>query len=113
MKKPGVDRMFKAFADETRLRILHLLSSGELCVCDIMMIVKAPQPKISRHLAYLKSAGLVIDRKEEQWKYYSLSPARSQFQRDLLHCLNSCFTEVQTLQKDSAKLKELRRKGCC
>ena len=51
-----VDRMFRAFSDRTRLRILHLLRGGELCVCDLVAVIDVPQPKISRHLAYLRRA---------------------------------------------------------
>ena len=56
---PSVDRIFRAFSDRTRLRILNLLSAGELCVCDIVRVLDLPQPKVSRHLAYLRRAGLV------------------------------------------------------
>ena len=55
-----VDVMFRAFSDRTRLRILHMLRGGELCVCDIVAVLGVPQPKASRHLAYLRKAGLVM-----------------------------------------------------
>ncbi|HEX9779019.1 MAG TPA: metalloregulator ArsR/SmtB family transcription factor, partial [Geopsychrobacteraceae bacterium] len=55
-------RLFKALSDETRLRILALLQAGELCVCDLMAILDLPQSTVSRHLAYLRNAGLVDDR---------------------------------------------------
>ena len=64
--------VLKALSDETRLRILNLLYESELCVCDIMEILKISQAKASRHLIYLKNAGLVKDRKQAQWAYYSL-----------------------------------------
>ena len=54
-----VDRMFRALSDRTRLRILHLLLPGELCVCHLVDVLDLPQPKVSRHLAYLRRAGLV------------------------------------------------------
>ncbi len=56
---PATDLLFRAFADRTRLRILHMLANGELCVCDIVGVLEVPQPKTSRHLAYLRRAGLV------------------------------------------------------
>jgi ArsR family transcriptional regulator, arsenate/arsenite/antimonite-responsive transcriptional repressor len=62
----------KALSDETRLRILNLLYEKELCVCDIMETLQISQAKTSRHLIYLKNAGLVKDRKYAQWSYYSL-----------------------------------------
>jgi len=65
--------VLKALSDETRLRILNLLYEKELCVCDIMETLQISQAKASRHLIYLKNAGLVKDRKYAQWAYYSLS----------------------------------------
>jgi DNA-binding transcriptional ArsR family regulator len=66
--------MFSAFADQTRPRILHLLTHGKLCVCDIHDTLKLPQSKVSRHLAYLRESGLARVRKEGLWKHYSLAP---------------------------------------
>ncbi len=67
--------LFKALSDETRLRILNLLTARELCVCDITETLKEEQPKISRHLQVLRSAGVVTERKAAQWRYYSLAQA--------------------------------------
>ena len=66
-------KALKALSDETRLRILNLLYEKELCVCDIMETLQISQAKTSRHLIYLKNAGLVKDRKHAQWAYYSMS----------------------------------------
>lgn len=63
---------FKALSDETRLRILALLTRGELCVCDLMAVLRLPQSTVSRHLAYLRNAGLISDRREGVWMYYRL-----------------------------------------
>jgi ArsR family transcriptional regulator len=101
--------MFKAFADETRLRILHLLTRGELCVCDIHDTLKLPQTRVSRHLAYLRAASLVRVRKEGLWKHYSLAPAQGKFQKSLIRCLKGCFDEVDVLQRDLAALKQKKR----
>ena len=65
-------RLFKALADKTRLRILALLLNGELCVCDIIAALDLPQSTISRHLAYLRNAGWVRDRRQGAWVYYQL-----------------------------------------
>lgn len=76
--------VLKALSDETRLRIISLLYQQELCVCDIMEILKISQAKTSRHLIYLKNAGLVKDRKYAQWAYYSLIRERQMSFIDLL-----------------------------
>lgn len=102
--KPGVDVMFRAFSDRTRLRILHLLLPGELCVCDLVRVLGSPQPTVSRHLAYLRKAGLVTARKEGLWMYYELAPARDAFHAKLMECLSTCFQQVPELAKDKKKL---------
>jgi ArsR family transcriptional regulator len=107
-----IDMMFKAFADPTRLRILHLLSRGELCVCDIVDTLNLPQSKISRHLAYLKNSGLIQDRKDGLWRHYRLTRAEGKFHRNLVRCLKTCFEEVSALKRD---MKALRKTidNCC
>jgi len=68
-------QLFKILSDETRLAIILLLrEAGELCVCDICAATSESQPKISRHMAILRDAGLVLDRREGKWVYYRLSP---------------------------------------
>lgn len=64
--------ILKALSDETRLRIVNLLYEKELCVCNVMETLQISQTKASRHLIYLKNAGLVKDRKHAQWAYYSM-----------------------------------------
>ena len=107
-----VDRMFRAFSDRTRLRILHLLKGGELCVCDLVRVLDVPQPKVSRHLAYLRKAGLVTARKDKNWSYYTLAPAVTGFHKRLLACLAYCFQDVPELGEDSARLRS-GGTGCC
>ncbi len=104
----SVDLMFRAFSDRTRLRILHLLRHGELCVCDLVAVLDVPQPKASRHLAYLRRAQLVEARKEGLWMHYSLAPPRSKFHRKLLDCLSCCLADVPDLAKDDARLARCR-----
>ncbi len=108
-----VDAMFRAFSDRTRLRILHILRGGELCVGDIVESLRAPQPRISRHLAYLRKAHLVVVRKSGLWSHYSLAPAKTPFHRKLLECLGKCFTEVPELQADQARAAKIRASGGC
>lgn len=112
-----VDLIFRAVADRTRLRILSLLSDREeICVCDLMAVLKVPQAKVSRHLAYLRKAGLVAGRKDEQWMHYRLLPAKGVFHKKLLECLSSCMDEVSTLKADRERLGKCcssRQVSCC
>ena len=110
-----VDSLFRAFSDRTRLRILNLLGGGELCVCDLIRVLGVPQAKVSRHLAYLRRAGLVRVRKEGLWHHYSLAEATGAFHAKLLECLECCFAEVPELAKDLKRLgrKGRVRDGCC
>ncbi|MBA3641833.1 MAG: winged helix-turn-helix transcriptional regulator [Acidobacteria bacterium] len=108
-----VDKMFRAFSDRTRLRILHLLQDGEMCVCDLQAILAVPQAKVSRHLAYLRKSGLVKARKEGLWMYYTLAPARNGFHEKLLDCLGSCFGSVPELAKDAEKRRMKKASGRC
>ena len=109
----GADLKFRAFSDETRLRILHLLQSGELCVGDVVEIIDVPQPTASRHLAYLRKAELVVTRKDGLWTYYSLSPAKTAFHQKLLECLANCFEEVDALRADQVRAQKVRKAGGC
>jgi ArsR family transcriptional regulator len=107
--------MFRAFSDRTRLRLLHLLRDGELCVCDLVDTLQVPQPKVSRHLAYLRRAGLVVARKDGLWMHYRLAPTRGVFHQKLLECLANCFHDVPELAKDRAALRKCcgSRGACC
>lgn len=75
MDKPS--EVLKALSDETRLRILNILYEKELCVCDIMESLQISQAKASRHLIYMKNAGLLKDRRNAQWVYYSVIKGES------------------------------------
>ena len=108
-----VERMFRAFSDRTRLRILHLLLPGELCVCHIVDVLDLSQPKVSRHLAYLRRAGLVLVRKEGLWSYYRLAAAKSDLHEQLLACVGSCRSEVSEMAQDAELLKKSIRSRCC
>src|SRR5215469_6346492 len=89
-----VDLMFRAFAERTRLRILCLLRGGEMCVADLVAVLRLEQPSVSRHLAYLRKARLAAVRKDGLWKYYSLATASTSFRQKLLECLACCCQEV-------------------
>ena len=108
-----LDVMFRAVCDRTRVRILNVLRNGELCVGDIVQIIQVPQPRASRHLAYLKKAGLVLARREGLWIHYSLAPVRSEFHRKLLDCVITCFQEVPEIREDEARAKGLKSSARC
>jgi ArsR family transcriptional regulator len=107
------DRLFRAFSDRTRLRILHLLRRKEVCVGDLVKVLRVPQPTASRHLAYLRRSGLVQVRRDGLWAYYSLAPTEGRFHRVLLDCLGACFQEVPELERDAKRLAQVKRAGGC
>lgn len=107
------DRMFRALADRTRLRILCLLRNGELCVSDLISILKLPQAGASHHLNYLRRAGLVETRKAGLWNFYRLRPPTSPFHAKLLECLEQCFTSVHGLAADRDRAAKLKASGGC
>ncbi|WP_417745868.1 ArsR/SmtB family transcription factor [Rosistilla oblonga] len=108
-----INTVFRAFADSTRLRILHLLVDDEICVGNLVEILQLPQPTVSRHLAYLRKANLVDVRKDGLWSHYSLAPAQSCFQQKLYDCLSDCFDDVPELQQDTRRAKQLKAEGGC
>jgi len=107
----GLESLLKALADRTRLRILGLLASGEVCVCHIHDSLRIPQPKASRHLAYLRRAGLVETRRNGLWVYYRLAeiddPLRAVVQQAVRHALG----HVQEVARDLERLE--KETGCC
>jgi ArsR family transcriptional regulator, arsenate/arsenite/antimonite-responsive transcriptional repressor len=110
----AIDLMFRGFADPTRLRILHLLRhEGETCVGDLVASLRLSQPTASRHLAYLRRAGLVEARKDGLWSHYSLSRPRTAAHRTLLECLGGCFAAVPELRADRKRSRSVRTKGGC
>ena len=108
-----ISRMFRAFSDPIRLRTLHLLLGGEMCVGDLVEVLQVPQPTASRHLGYLREAGLVRARRDGRWCFYSLTEPASGFHRRLLDCLGSCFGEVPELNGDAERAGRLRATGGC
>ena len=99
--------VFKACADPTRLRILCLLVARELCVCELVEVLKMPQGKISRHLALLKQARWVIDRREGIWIYYSLRPAEAGLKQRLLAYLREEAVQIPVVAGDLEQLYDL------
>jgi ArsR family transcriptional regulator len=99
-----LNQIFKALSDETRLRIVNLLTTGELCVCDIMSILDISQPKASRHLAYLKYSGLVESRREGLWMHYSLKSDLDKGILALIDLIVQWRKKYSILQQDILKL---------
>jgi len=106
-----LEELFKALADATRLRILRLLMAGEVCVCDIHDTLKIPQAKASRHLAYLRRAGLVTTRREGLWVHYSLSTSADPIIATIEEATTHVLGHVESLQKDAERFE--KRTGCC
>ena len=107
--------VFNAFADETRLRIMNLLGEGELCVCDLMRVLNEPQSKISRHLAYLRRAGLVQGRKQGLWMHYRMCRQKIKTYAALLETLADGRHDFQEFKTDLKHLHGSKNKliGCC
>ncbi len=101
--------IFKACSDSTRLCILFLLDARELCVCELVDVLQMPQGKISRHLAVLKIAGLVHDRRDATWVYYSLASAASSLHAQLLEYLKKEAGAI--VDSDRARLEQLEAQG--
>jgi ArsR family transcriptional regulator len=107
----SLEVLFKALADQTRLRILALLARGEICVCDIHETLRIPQPRASRHLAYLRKAGLVCDRKDGLWVHYRLAPQDDALLKTLLDGVLHCMGHVPGVT--TARLQPSPMLGCC
>jgi ArsR family transcriptional regulator len=111
-------RFFKVLADESRLKMLWLLfNRRELCVCDIMAVLEITQSKASRHLATMRNLGIVTDRREGQWSYYSLCPVEDKLAKDHLKLLKTTLSRIpeadRLLEKLHAWLKEKEEGALC
>jgi ArsR family transcriptional regulator len=107
----SVEILFKALADGTRLRILGLLLTGEVCVCHIHESLKILQPKASRHLAYLRKAGLVDARRDGLWMHYRLADLSDPLLRSISETVRHVLTHLDTVRQDAGRLE--KRTGCC
>lgn len=97
-----LEGLFKGFADPTRIRILNLLAAGELCVCDLVALLRLSQPTVSRHLAYLRRAGLVAARPALQFTYYRLADPANPVHQSLVACVRSRFSGIGSLERERA-----------
>jgi ArsR family transcriptional regulator, arsenate/arsenite/antimonite-responsive transcriptional repressor len=107
-------KLFKALGEEIRLRILYLLlTEGELCVCDIMAALELPQSTASRHLAYLKKAGWVDDRREAVWMYYSIAKNTSGLMKEMIPLLKRHLASIPAIVSDYKRFCECCKNNPC
>jgi ArsR family transcriptional regulator, arsenate/arsenite/antimonite-responsive transcriptional repressor len=102
-------RLFAALADPTRLRLLNLMAGREVCVCYFVEILKQGQPKISRHLAYLRNAGIVTARREGKWMHYSIQRPDDAAANSILDVVLANLAESPDMQADLVRLN----RACC
>jgi ArsR family transcriptional regulator, arsenate/arsenite/antimonite-responsive transcriptional repressor len=107
----SMERLFQALGDTTRLRILGLLLTGEVCVCDIHASLGISQPKASRHLAYLRRAGLVETRREGLWVHYRLADSPDTLVKTMLQAVTHALGHVDLVRRDTVALHD--KNGCC
>jgi ArsR family transcriptional regulator len=113
MEKPAkpfdMELLFRALADRTRLRLLNLIGHDEVCVCYFVEVLKTPQPKISRHLAYLRKAGIVDARREGKWMHYRVVEPRDERAAQVLRNIQDWLASDREMQRDRNRLVQL----CC
>jgi len=108
-KTYNMELLFKALADRTRLRLLNLMGDDEVCVCFFVEVLRTNQPKISRHLAYLRRAGVVAARREGKWMHYRIvSPPDSHAAR-VFQEVRAWLAEDREMQQDRARFIKV----CC
>ena len=107
--KAQMELLFKALADRTRLRLLNLLAAGEVCVCYFVEVLGTNQPKISRHLAYLRRAGVVAARREGKWMHYRITTPEDEHAARVFSEVLTWLGEDRDMQKDRARMQTI----CC
>ncbi|UVK84860.1 metalloregulator ArsR/SmtB family transcription factor [Pseudomonas sichuanensis] len=109
--------LFKSLADETRARATLLIAQlGELCVCELMFALDDSQPKISRHLAQLRSSGLLLDRRQGQWVYYRLNPQLPAWVHEVLRLTlqaNAAWLQANATRLQNMQERPVRTAACC
>jgi ArsR family transcriptional regulator, arsenate/arsenite/antimonite-responsive transcriptional repressor len=105
----ALDLLFRALADPTRLRLLNLIADREICVCYLVEILRMSQPKVSRHLAYLRRAGIVASRREGKWMHYRLAMPKDEIAARILQETLRHLREKQEMKRDVSRLGD----ACC
>ena len=113
IKMEQLAQFFKALSDETRLRIVMLLTQGELCVCDLMVVLDEPQSKISRHLAYLKLSGITGSKRVGVWMHYWIKDSLDEPYKSQISLLKERLLNLPQFQEDIEKMLALKRQGGC
>ena len=108
-----ITQIYKALSEEMRLRILMLLTHGELCVCDLMAVLDEPQSKVSRHIAYLKNSGLVSGKRVGTWMHYSLKEPLGGFAAAHIDFLRKELAELDWVRNDEEIMREVRARKLC
>jgi ArsR family transcriptional regulator len=108
-EKYPLDLLFRALADRTRLRLLNLMAEQEICVCYFVEVIDVPQPKISRHLAYLRRAGIVAARREGKWIHYRLAAPADPHAAAILKATLGALRQDKELRSDLQRLN----RACC
>jgi len=108
-KEAQAELLFRALADRTRLRLLNLLVAGEVCVCFFVEVLGTSQPKVSRHLAYLRRAGVVAARREGKWMHYRIAEPEDPHAARVLAEVLKWLGEEREMQKDRARMESI----CC
>jgi len=106
-------RLFRALGDETRLRMVAMLSHGELCVCHFERALELPQPTVSRQLGILRMAGIVEARRDGTWMYYKLAQQGHAAVQTVLAALTDAFGAARAIRTDHAKLRKACGPGAC
>ena len=104
-----IELLFKALADRTRLRVINLIGDEEICVCFFVAVLKTNQPKISRHLAYLRRAGLVSTRREGKWMHYRVVEPPDPHAARVFREVRTWLADDAAMQRDRARLTKI----CC
>lgn len=104
--------IYECLCDRTRLRLVHLLTQGPLCVCHFQEVLREPQVKISKHLGYLRTRGVVTTARNGNWIIYSLPERRTRELDANLRCLQDCVQSDKLFRQDLARLEKLRACGC-
>jgi ArsR family transcriptional regulator len=104
-----LDQLFRALADPTRLRLLNLIAGREICVCYLVEILGMSQPKVSRHLAYLRRAGIAAARRQGKWMHYRLAVAQDQVAASILRETLDHLRQRPDLRRDTSRLSSV----CC
>src|SRR5215210_765232 len=104
-----MELLFRALADRTRLRLLNLMAAGEVCVCFFVEVLGESQPKISRHLAYLRRAGVVAARREGKWMHYRVATPADPHAARVFAEVVAWLAEEREMQKDRSRMETI----CC